>query len=668
MSGPVSAFAQYSEEISSSPQNDSVLSASRKRKRVSMANTNGHLKDKKTNKNRSKSLQPVLSISETNGQSKIIEQLNTTKKSKNSETKFLSPAYPTPYPQRRVIVSGPRHSQIDKPTLEENGETDEDEDEDDEDENEDESPLSAWLHDHVPIADSTLLGEHLFGLLIDPIPIKQFIKRTWQRETLLIQRKQPTYYNGLFSTSDIDDILRDNTLEYGENIDLTFYNSVTSKKERHNPEGRARAAVVWDAYNEGCSVRILNPHAYSTNIWKLLSCLQEYFGSLVGANTYLTPPGSQGFAPHYDDIDAFILQLEGKKHWRVYKPLNDDEVLPIKSSFDLDKNIIENIKPCIDVVLEAGDLLYMPRGYIHYGYTLDDAHSLHLTVSCYQQQTWGDLFKILLPKAVDYAVKTNVKFRQGLPLGYLNQFGLIHSTKKLSMKKRAKFHANCHRLLDELLRESVPIQMDNSVDIMAQKFMHDALPPILTAEEQLTTIQEQGERWNSDLNRVSSVVELEPDTRIRLLRRHCLRVVEHDHNDEDDEDNIVAYYTTDNARNYHDRPLSTLGVDKETLPALEMLFTIYPEYISIDSLPLATIEDKITFVSTLYEKGLVRTEYELEHSDGEDEEEDESDNDEEDESDSDEEDGLVLKRQKVRNESTDDDDDDDEDEDVDDDN
>jgi hypothetical protein len=227
-------------------------------------------------------------------------------------------------------------------------------------------------------------------------------------------------------------------------------------------------------------------------------------------------------------------------------------------------------------------------------------------------------------------MKTNVKFRQGLPLGYLNHFGLIHSTKKLSMKKRAKFHTDCHRLLDELLRESVPIQMDNSIDVMAQKFMHDALPPMLTAEEQLTTIQEQGERWNSDFNRVSNVVELEPDTRIRLLRRHCLRVVEQDdnNNEEDEEDNIVAYYTTDNARSYHDRPLSTLGVDKETLPALEMLFTIYPEFTSIDSLPLATIEDKITFVSTLYEKGLVRTEYELEHSDGE--EEDDSDSDEED--------------------------------------
>lgn len=63
------------------------------------------------------------------------------------------------------------------------------------------------------------------------------MKKTWQREPLLVQRKQPNYYSALFSTGEIDDILRENALEYGENIDLTFYNPTTFKKERHNPEG-----------------------------------------------------------------------------------------------------------------------------------------------------------------------------------------------------------------------------------------------------------------------------------------------------------------------------------------------------------------------------------------------------------------------------------------------
>lgn len=78
--------------------------------------------------------------------------------------------------------------------------------------------------------------------------------------------------------------------------------------------------MVWDYYSNGCSVRLLNPQSYSRKLHQAISYLQEYFGTFVGANAYLTPPDSQGFAPHYDDIEAFILQIEGKKHWKLYAP------------------------------------------------------------------------------------------------------------------------------------------------------------------------------------------------------------------------------------------------------------------------------------------------------------------------------------------------------------
>ncbi len=30
---------------------------------------------------------------------------------------------------------------------------------------------------------------------------------------------------------------------------------------------------------------------------------------MVGSNVYFTPSGHQGFAPHWDDIEAFLLQV-----------------------------------------------------------------------------------------------------------------------------------------------------------------------------------------------------------------------------------------------------------------------------------------------------------------------------------------------------------------------
>lgn len=77
----------------------------------------------------------------------------------------------------------------------------------------------------------------------------------------------------------------------------------------------------------------------------------------------MTPKGTQGFAPHYDDIEAFVLQIEGRKRWRVYQPLNDDSTLPRYSSENFKQSELPT--PMIDVVLEQGDLLYFPRGFIH---------------------------------------------------------------------------------------------------------------------------------------------------------------------------------------------------------------------------------------------------------------------------------------------------------------
>ena len=54
-----------------------------------------------------------------------------------------------------------------------------------------------------------------------------------------------------------------------------------------------------------------SPQRFSDRIWRLLQVLRRFnFGT--GCNIYYTPPGTQGFAPHYDDIEAFIIQLEGQ--------------------------------------------------------------------------------------------------------------------------------------------------------------------------------------------------------------------------------------------------------------------------------------------------------------------------------------------------------------------
>lgn len=68
-----------------------------------------------------------------------------------------------------------------------------------------------------------------------------------------------------------------------------------------------------------------------------------------------------------------------------------DEVLPRFSSRDFTDNELGD--PIQEIVLSEGDVLYLPRGYIHQASTEQDFHSLHITVSAYQCNAWVDLLQ-----------------------------------------------------------------------------------------------------------------------------------------------------------------------------------------------------------------------------------------------------------------------------------
>ncbi|KPI95894.1 Lysine-specific demethylase NO66 [Papilio xuthus] len=213
--------------------------------------------------------------------------------------------------------------------------------------------------------DSSAEALKVFKWMIAPYSYIDFFRSVWEKKPLHIVRNKPKYYNDLISTPLIDNMLRTDNIQYTKNLDITSYKN--GKRETHNPVGRALPHIVWDFYLHGCSIRLLNPQTYMPKLHLLNATLQEHFTSFVGANAYLTPPDSQGFAPHYDDIEAFILQAEGKKHWRIYKPLKENELLPRVSSRNFSETEIgqtdhgSNITSWRHVVFSSR--IHSPRSY-----------------------------------------------------------------------------------------------------------------------------------------------------------------------------------------------------------------------------------------------------------------------------------------------------------------
>jgi len=126
--------------------------------------------------------------------------------------------------------------------------------------------------------------------------------------------------------------------------------------------------------------------------------LEDALGLPVQANSYYTPRGSQGFAVHHDTHDVLVLQVAGEKRWRVYEPLLE---LPLKHQ-RYSPALGEHGEPTEDLVLRAGDTLYLPRGWLHEAET-SATDSLHLTIGI-TAHTWIDGAKGALEELEDELV------------------------------------------------------------------------------------------------------------------------------------------------------------------------------------------------------------------------------------------------------------------------
>jgi len=438
-------------------------------------------------------------------------------------------------------------------------------------------------------------GDQAFEWMISPHSVEDFYKDYWEKKPLLLKRKDPAYFKSLFSTKALDRIIREQRVLYGKNLDVTSYDG---KRETHNPEGRVFPAVLWDFYNNGCSVRMLNPQTFHAAVWRLCSTLQDHFQNMVGANVYLTPPGTQGFAPHYDDVEVFMLQLEGKKHWKLHKSRNESEKLPRFSSGNFSQEEVG--EPFLETDLEPGDILYMPRGTIHQGKCMEDVHSLHITISMYQRNSWTDLLEKLLPGALAVASQEDIEFRRGLPRDFLLNTGVVNEGKETSA--RQKFVEKVKSLMTKLL-DFAPI--DEACDQLGKKLMQDVLPPALELSEKARTVFGDGEKWHASKQAVVNRVEIDPDTHIRLIRSTAVRLVT-------EEDTVMLYYSTENTREYHEVEPQCLEIGADLAPAVEHLVTSYPEYVKVEELPLEDLQDRMKVVGDLWERGVLMTSEPLE--------------------------------------------------------
>ncbi|CAL8464436.1 g3971 [Coccomyxa elongata] len=337
----------------------------------------------------------------------------------------------------------------------------------------------------------------LHSLLGSALDMEGFMAAHWEQKPVVFKipgdarRKRLA---SLFTLSTLWDCVEkaqkaDQPVEQGRDINVVRYKDGVRETLEDQEEGGSER---WQQlYKEGWTLQVHQPQRFCDGLTELCFSLERQLGCLVGSNAYITPAGAQGLAPHHDDVEIFVVQTEGRKKWRLYAPLGGFE-LPSTPSSDLTEEAIG--KPTMEITLEMGDVLYMPRGTVHEAITDNASASCHVTISTYQQFSFATLAQHVLDTLNDGhtpEVCLPIELRRGLPIGFLYQHGLQHDVGAPESGARkqsasgaktdgarsaaASLAQGLRRLADAV--ECDPAMLSMAADSMAVDFMASRLPP-----------------------------------------------------------------------------------------------------------------------------------------------------------------------------------------------
>jgi len=322
----------------------------------------------------------------------------------------------------------------------------------------------------------------LLQSLLGETTIENFFANYWEKKPLVVKRKDAEFYGGVFSLSAMKEVMKSNELFFESDVNVCRY--VNNEKELLNEERQITAQDVDELMQEQATFQFHQPQRYVDELWSAMEKLETYFGSLVGSNVYITPKESQGLAPHCDDVEIFVMQLEGKKEWKLYKPM-------VQLSRDYTQDLMQEQigEPMMEITMEPGDMLYFPRGVIHQAKTVGDAHSTHISVSTYQQNTWGDFMNHAVTQAIEKALEEDVSICSGLPINYVSMLGTgkniasyivdesENNSKPLSNLDEEKVKEFKESVKNHLSKLVDHIDVNKAADAMCSDFMANRLPP-----------------------------------------------------------------------------------------------------------------------------------------------------------------------------------------------
>lgn len=221
-------------------------------------------------------------------------------------------------------------------------------------------------------------------IAVDP---QSFASEYWGiRPLLSTSDALPRDFRDLLSPAAVDELLAERGVR-APFIRLAKEGELLAKDSYLGPAGfgaevsdQVDSTKVLAELAAGATVVLQGLHRLWPPLIEFVRGVVDDIGHPVQANAYITPPNNRGFDFHYDVHDAFVLQVSGTKRWTVREPVHRHPLPSQPWTGYRDRIAAQaDTEPVIDTVLEAGDALYLPRGWVHAAQALDTT-SIHLTI------------------------------------------------------------------------------------------------------------------------------------------------------------------------------------------------------------------------------------------------------------------------------------------------
>src|SRR3984893_523118 len=215
--------------------------------------------------------------------------------------------------------------------------------------------------------------EFSLAWLLEPLPVETFLDEIWGATHYHVKRGCAGYFDRLLHGPSAAEALLESYRREPSAVRLV------QGEEKHGSDrlgdGSLDLVHVRSDFANGYTIVLDDVEQYVRTTASLAHAIEVELNFATKVNAYVTPPGSQGFLAHYDEHDVLILQIQGSKIWHLY----DGADVPPHEMRRREPVDMAGLPRPTDVRLEAGDVLYLPRGRVHAAEATSEP-SVHLTV------------------------------------------------------------------------------------------------------------------------------------------------------------------------------------------------------------------------------------------------------------------------------------------------